>query len=406
MLTVKQAENLILDLIQPITDIELVNLSQATNRILAQPITSPLDFPYWDNSAMDGYAVRFADVMTASEDNPVTLEIIEEIPAGYCPQKVVNSQQASRIFTGAMLPEGADTIVIQENTEREGNFVKILFSPQENEFIRQKGSFYRANDCLLSAGIKINPPEIAILATAQCNLIPVVRSPKIAIISNGNELITPEQTLQKGQIIDSNQYLLASFITQNGGIPICMGIVPDDPDLLKQTITKALEEADLIISTGGVSVGEYDYVEKVLQELGGKIQVSSVAIKPGKPLTVSKFPHSKIYFGIPGNPVSTMVICWRFLQSAIAKLSGWQNHPYPQLVQGITINNLRTQGQRETYLWGTVKLVEGRYEFSLNKGAHNSGNLINLQQTNALAKIPVGEQLIEIGEEVEILLVN
>lgn len=406
MLTVKQAENLILDLIQPITDIELVNLSGTTNRILAQSITSPLDFPYWDNSSMDGYAVRFANVMTAGEDNPVTLEIIEEIPAGYCPQKVVNSQQASRIFTGAMLPDGADTIVIQENTQKEGNFVKILSSPQENEFIRQKGSFYRADDCLLSAGIKINPPEIAILATAQCTSIPVLRSPKIAIISNGNELITPEQTLQKGQIVDSNQYLLASFIAQNGGIPICMGIVPDDPDLLKHTIALALEEADFVISTGGVSVGEYDYVEKVLEELGGKIKISSVAIKPGKPLTVSTFSQSKIYFGIPGNPVSTMVICWRFLQSAIAKLSGWQNHPYPRLVQGITLNNLRSQGQRETYLWGKVKLVEGKYEFSLNKGSHNSGNLINLQQTNALAKIGVGEYLIEIGEEVEILLVN
>jgi len=265
MLTVKQAENLIIDLIQPITDIELVNLSGTTNRILAQSITSPLDFPYWNNSAMDGYAVRVADVMTASEDNPVTLEIIEEIPAGYCPQKVVNSQQASRIFTGAMLPDGADTIVIQENTQKEGNFVNVLSSPQENEFIRQKGSFYRANDCLLPSGIKINPPEIAILATAQCTSIPVLRSPKIAIISNGNELITPEQTLQKGQIIDSNQYLLASFIAQNGSVPICMGIVPDDPDLLKQTIALALEKADFVISTGGVSVGEYDYVEKVLE---------------------------------------------------------------------------------------------------------------------------------------------
>ncbi len=405
MLTVNQAENIILNLVKPISEVEMVQLSEATNRILAESITSPLDFPYWDNSAMDGYAVKFNDIALASPDNPAKLEVIEEIPAGYCPQKVVHYQQAARIFTGAIMPEGADTIVIQEKTQRDGDYVKVFSSPQECEFVRHKGSFYRANDCLLSAGIKINSPEMAILATAQCTSIPVVRSPKIAIISTGNELISPEQILQKGQIIDSNQYLLASFVVQNGGIPISMGIVPDDREKLKATIAEALQQADFVFSTGGVSVGEYDYVDQVLEELGGKIKIASVAMKPGKPLTVATFPHSKLYFGIPGNPVSTMVTCWRFLQAAIAKLSGEKNYSSLQFVQGITRNNLRSQGKRETYLWGQVESLEGRFEFSLNQGSHSSGNLINLQQTSALAKIPIGTTLIEIGDEVEILLV-
>ena len=405
MLPVNEAEKVILDLVKPITDTETVSLQDAVGRILAVAIASKLDFPYWDNSAMDGYAVKFSDVQNCSLDRGVKLEIVEEIPAGYLPKIELKSGQAARIFTGAMLPKGADTIVMQENTQQEGNFVTILASPQPQEFVRHQGSFYQAGQSLLSPGMQINPPDMAILATAQCTQLNVYRRPKIALISTGNELITPEETLQPGQIIDSNQYLLASFVVQNGGVPLNMGIVPDTKQALKDTISQAIQQADFVLSTGGVSVGEYDYVDQVLAELGGKIHLRSVAIKPGKPLTVATFAHGCVYFGIPGNPVSTMVTCWRFVQPAFQKLSGLANNYKPVFVQGKTRQDLYSAGKRETYIWGKLHLVNGEYEFDKAGGSHSSGNLINLAQTNGLAVIPVGQKLVPAGDRIKIMQV-
>ena len=402
--SVSEVEQTILDLVQSLTTRESVPLTKAVNRILATDITYTLDLPYWDNSAMDGYAVRYEDVAYVSHQQPITLKIIEEIPAGYCPQKTVKQGETARIFTGGMMPPGADTIVIQENTHPQGEKVVILSAPQKGQFVRHKGSFYQAGSVLLASGMKINAPEMAILATAQCVQVPVIRSPRIAILSTGDELISPDMTLQSGQIIDSNQYLLQSFLQQQGAIPIPLGIVADDFTILKNKIASALTQADWVISTGGVSVGEYDYVDRVLSELGGEIKITAVAMKPGKPLTVAVFPEGKLYFGIPGNPVSTMVTCWRFLVTAIAKLSGQKNYCLPSIVTGITQSNLSAQGKRETYIWGLVSLVDGHYQFNLAQGSFSSGNLVNLAGVNGLAIIPVGSQSISVGEKVNIML--
>jgi molybdopterin molybdotransferase len=409
MLSAKQAEAVILNLVQPLSsqqDVEIIDLETANLRILATSVSSKLDFPYWDNSAMDGYAVCYEDVKNCNNEHPRILEIVEEIPAGYQPKTTIKSGQAARIFTGAMMPAGADTIVIQENTIREGNQVKIFAAPQPQEFVRHRGSFYRAGEPMLQPGIVINPPEIAVLATAQCTKIPVYRRPKVAILSTGDELVTPDQPMQPGQIVDSNQYALASFVTSNGGIPIKLGIIPDDRQQLTKAIASAIESADLVLSTGGVSVGDYDYVEQILAQLGGEIQISSVAVKPGKPLTVAKFANGCVYFGIPGNPVSALVSCWRFVQPALKKLSGLNHNWQPTFIKARTLDRLRSGGKRETYLWGKLHLVDGIYKFALAGGSHNSGNLINLAQTNSLAVIPIGQTEIEPGEQVEVMQVS
>jgi molybdopterin molybdotransferase len=394
MIPVSQAEQIILDLVQPLSEVESVHLTLATGRILATEIISRLDFPHWDNSAMDGYAVKFADVRSSTPKHPITLEIVEEIPAGYQPQRELQSGEAARIFTGAIVPAGADTIVIQEHTQRvQKNFVKIQITPTARSFIRQRGEYAKIGDRLLAAGTVLNPPEIAILAATGCSEVPVCRRPRVAIISTGNELVTPDRALQPGQIVDSNQYALAAFVQQAGGIPICMGIIPDDRTKLTAAMADAIATADLVLSTGGVSVGDYDYVEAILAELGGDVQIRSVAIKPGKPLTVANFKqadHSVVYFGLPGNPVSALVSCWRFVRPAIAKLAGlpvsnWQ----PTWIDAITTQTLTADPQRETYLWGKLNLINGIYHFSLAGGSHSSANLINLAGTNALAVIPV-----------------
>jgi molybdopterin molybdotransferase len=406
MITVTAAEQKILDLITPLKEREIINLNDSLNRILAEDVNSNLDFPHWDNSAMDGYAVKFEDVKNASENNPITLTIVEEIPAGYAPKMTIKSGESARIFTGAMLPLGADTIVIQENTIKDNHHVKILISPfKKGDFVRKKGEFYQAKNTLLTAGICLKPAEIAVLAAANCDQLTVYRRPKIAIFSTGDELVSLGKSIETGQIIDSNQYAIASFIAANGAIPLQLGIVKDDQQALRETIAHAVTIADIVISTGGVSVGEYDYIDGILAELGAKIEITSVSVKPGKPLTVAKFPQC-VYFGIPGNPVSALVSCWRFVQPAIKKLSGINNSWKPTFIKAKNEQNLKSNGERETYLWGKLIIENGENYFQVAGGSHSSGNLINLAQTNALAMIPMGTKLIEKGEKITVMQIN
>lgn len=405
MYSVKEAESIILTQIQPRQETEKVSLEAAFGRILAEDISSDLDFPYWDNSAMDGYAVRYEDVKDTNPENPVTLKIIAEIPAGQAPEIIIQPGETARIFTGAMLPAGSDTIIMQENTQKQGERVAILIPPEKiGFFVRQRGTFYRAGNPLLKAGIALNSPEMAVLATAQATELTVFSRPQVAIFSTGDELINPDETLQKGQIIDSNRYALTAFVASLGAIPRPLGIIKDNPDLLRETIRKAIDSSAIVLSTGGVSVGDYDYIEGILGELGGKILIGSVAIQPGKPLTFATFPNGCIYFGIPGNPVSALVSCWRFVQMAIKKLSGLTDYQN-KFLRVITRDTLKSQGQREVYLWGKIEIIEGVYQFQLASGQHNSANLINLAGTNALAIIPQGKTTIQAGETVEVMIV-
>ncbi|MEM7725556.1 MAG: gephyrin-like molybdotransferase Glp [Cyanobacteria bacterium P01_A01_bin.45] len=408
MHSVQEAEAIIFNLIKAFnhqTDIETVDLLNADGRVLATPITSELDFPHWDNSAMDGYAVRYADVEKCTAEKAIALEIVEEIPAGYQPQSTIQSGQAAQIFTGAVMPPGADTVVMQENTRREKNQVFITSTPKSEEFVRKRASYYQAGEELLSAGITLKSTEIAVLAAAQCTQVQVYRRPRIGILSTGNELITPEQPLKPGQIVDSNQYALSALIKEMGAESLILGIIPDEKAALERAIGNAVNNADVVISSGGVSVGEYDYVKNIIESLGGKIQISSVAVKPGKPLTVANFPNC-IYFGLPGNPVSALVTFWRFVQPVIKKLSGIKDSWQPEFLQAVTSQDLRSNGKRETYLWGKLILKDGLYQFQLAGGSHSSGNLINITQTNALACLGVGESLIQEGKKVKVLRVG
>ncbi|MGF1494706.1 MAG: gephyrin-like molybdotransferase Glp [Microcoleaceae cyanobacterium] len=409
MLSVEEAESIILDRVNPPdpqTRIEAVDLPMAQGRVLAAPVTSDLDFPHWDNSAMDGYAVRYTDVADSSPETPSVLEIIEEIPAGTRPKQTVESGQAARIFTGACLPSGADTIVIQEETQRQANQIKVFTAPEPKAFVRYQGSFYRAGETLLEPGILLGPPEIAILAAAQCTQVPAYRRLRVAIFSTGDELVTPEQPLAPGQLVDSNQHALTALIQAMGMEPVPLGIVADRPEALEEVVAKALLTADVILSTGGVSVGDYDYVESILEKLGGEIHIRSVAIKPGKPLTVASFSNC-LYFGLPGNPVSALVTCWRFVQPALRKLSGLSADAWkPKFVEARSRQDLHAGGKRETYLWGRLEFVEGQYEFDLASGSHNSANLINLARTTGLAVVPINQTLIPQGEIVRVLKVD
>ena len=437
MISVEQAETIILSLVQPFNidrDSEVLPLLEAPDRILAGSVTSALDFPHWDNSAMDGYAVRYADVQACSAESPVTLAVIETIPAGYQPQCVVEAGQAARILTGSVMPAGADTIVIQEETQRDGDRVTILAAPQPQAFVRKRAAFYQAGQPLLPSGLRLQAPEIAVLAAAQCAQVKVYRQPRVAILSTGDELVSIDRPLQPGEIVDSNQYALASLITQAGAIPLRLGVVRDEPEALKQAIAMALDRADIVLSSGGVSVGDYDYVEDILAELGGNIHIRAVAVKPGKPLTVAtfgqqaegrrqeaeepraleaadpRFPLSNataLYFGLPGNPVSALVTFCRFVEPALRKLSGLPERAWkPTFIRAKTQVALRSDGKRESYLWGHLHLVDGLYEFALTGGSHSSGNLVNLAGTNGLAVVPMGKTHVSSGESLYVMQIG
>ncbi len=404
MIPVKDAEFLILDLVKPLGDYEVVDLTQALGRILAEDIYSNLDFPLWHNSAMDGYAFRFEDLQQFA-----TLAIApSDIPAGSSQYFSITSGECVRIFTGGILPDGADTVVMQEDVEIISDRLHIKILPKLGEYVRQKGEFYQAGTILLQAGIKINPAEIGILASTQNQKVNVYRQPRVSIISTGTELRDlSHNSCQKGQIIDSNQYALSGLLTQAGAVPISMGIVGDRPEDIAEIMIKALAHSDLVISSGGVSVGDYDYVDRVLADLGANIQIKSCAIKPGKPLTVASFNH-KIYFGIPGNPASLMVCFSRLIKGAIAKLSGANSaYWYPQYIQAIALDDLHAQGRRETYLWGFVTANHNHWQFqpiSNHISGYSSGNLISWAGVNALAILKVNQTYIPRGEIALVLM--
>lgn len=412
MIPADTAETQILDLVVPLDsrrDRERVSLLNATGRILVESVLSPLNFPHWDNSAMDGYAVRYEDVQSAAESAAVELTVIEEIPAGKPPQKTIAAGQAARILTGSMVPTGADTIVIQENTQRTGDRVQILAAPDPRAFVREQGAFIRAGERLLTTGCELTPPEIAVLAAAQHSQVQVYRRPRVAILSTGDELVPPDQPLQPGQIVDSNQYALAALLQQMGAEPLCLGIVPDEPGQLKAAIAQAVEQADMVLSSGGVSVGDYDYVDKILKDLGATLHIRSVAVKPGKPLTVATVPSAvppTLYFGLPGNPVSALVSFWRFVAPALRKLSGRAAHWQPPFVTARSRHPLKAGGKRETYLWGQLHTTATGLEFSLAKGSHSSGNLINIMGTNGLAVVPIGTTKMDAGSLVRVLWIS
>jgi molybdopterin molybdotransferase len=415
MLSVQEAEIKILQIVHPLDaerDRETVGLTEAYGRILAENISSSLDFPYWDNSAMDGYAVRVEDLQNCTAEHPVTLDVAAEIPAGRCPEGILQSGQAARIFTGSMMPEGANTVVMQEQAQREGDRVMFTESPNAQAWVRRKGDYYRAGMLLLQKGTRLNGPDIAILATAQCVAVPVYRKPRVSLLSTGSELIVPEQSLKLGQIIDSNQPTLTALVQETGAIAQPMGIIPDDRAVLKAAISSAIANADVVISSGGVSVGDYDYVEEILAELGGTIHIQSVAVKPGKPLTVATFPNPEgdrpiLYFGLPGNPVSAPVGFWRFVQPALRKLSGLTQNWGPTFIRAKAKQNLKSDGKRETYLWGQLFLTAaGIHEFELAGGTHSSGNLINLAQTNGLAVLKCDQPCIDANDWVLVMQVG
>lgn len=314
MLSVDGTLRRALALAAPVAQTERLPLDKAHGRVLAQAVRAGVSLPLFDNSAMDGYAVRLADF---SGDGPWRLPVAGRVAAGDAGDMPVSPGAALRIFTGAAIPPGCDAVVIQEFTRQEGDIVEIERRPQFGENIRRAGEDLPCGAELLPAGWRIGPRAAALLASAGCGDVVVRRQIRIAFFSTGSELRAPGIRLAPGQIWNANRYHLAGALDLPWIEAIDMGVVPDRPDLLLQALEQASLLADMVVTTGGVSVGDEDHMPAVLRAAGGEIHVMKVAMKPGKPLVIGRI-GAALYLGLPGNPVSAFV-GWHVIGTHIAQ---------------------------------------------------------------------------------------
>lgn len=306
--------------VAPLGRVEAVRLADAAGRTLATSVDARVDLPSFDNSAMDGYAVRFADVAAATAEAPVVLDVIADLPAGSAGQVTVGPGQAARIMTGAPIPEGADAVVPVERTDGGTARVAILAAPRPAHHIRRRGEDLHAGDRVLGAGVVLDARRIAAAAAAGLAELHVATVPRVAVVATGSELVEPGAPLGPGRIHDSNSLLLAALVTEAGGIVSEALRMPDDPDALRDWID-AREPCDLVVFAGGVSVGAHDVVRHVLGELG-TVGFARVAMQPGKPQAFGVLPGGTPVFGLPGNPVSVAVSFEAFVRPALQRMLG------------------------------------------------------------------------------------
>jgi molybdopterin molybdotransferase len=401
MISVEEARKIILDEIRRMGT-ERVQLSLSLGRTLSEELVSPLDHPPWNTSAMDGYAVRWNDTAGASRDAARTLKIIEEIPAGTMPQKKVQSGEASKIMTGAPLPEGADAVVKVEETERSGDQVRIFEAADEGDFIRLKGEAIRTGDLILKKGIRIRPADIAMMASIGKSVVPVFQQPRVAILSTGDELAELDEPRGTNKILNSNGYGVAAQVAEAGGIPINLGIAKDTKKELAEKLREGLH-ADFIIASGGVSMGDYDFVQEVLKELGAEMKFWKVSMKPGQPLAFGVI-TGKPAFGLPGNPVSAMVSFEQFVRPALLMASG-RTDIFRPIIHATLEEEVRKHPGRRHFIRAIVSVQNGEYRVRTT-GDQDSHILLSLVKANALMILPETGNLHKAGEKVQVQLLS
>lgn len=395
MLSVEEARQQMLESI-PVLPTEKRGILECTGYVLAEELHAKENIPPFDNSAMDGFAVLSTDVKDASKENPVILSVIETIAAGYAPEKQVSSGQAARIMTGAMMPDGAHAVVMQEVTELIDDEVRIFENVERNENVRFTGESVNKGDCVMSPGKVLRPPEVSMMASLNCAEASVYRKPKVAIVSTGDELTPLGEPLQPGRIRDSNRYGIYAQVLNAGGIPIDMGIAPDDEAETERIFRESIANADALITSGGVSVGEHDVVKNVLMKLG-QMNFWRVAMKPGKPQAYGEI-DGKPVFGLPGNPVSSLVVFELFVRPALLKMAGHTDLLRPSF-KAVLAADVTNKDGRVNYMRAILTEENGQY-IAKTTGPQGSGILHSLVLANGLITIPSGASF-HAGEIVE-----
>ncbi len=381
---------------------ESVGLLDATDRVLGEDILAPWNFPRFSYSAMDGYGVRLVDVLDASEERPVRLRLTQEVRASQVAEKPIVEGECANIFTGAAIPEGCDGVIPVEEVERDGDWVIFRRPTYKNESIRVEGIDARRGAVLLERGTAIGAGEIGILASIKRGFVNVIRRPRVAILSCGDELIEMHEDLPPGKILDSNRFALAALVKMAGGIPILLPVVKDDAEQIREQIQAGLE-ADILISSGGVSMGDYDLIRPTMEELGVQIHFWKVKIKPGKPVVFGTSAKTLV-FGLPGNPISSMVTFELFVRPTIRKMMGAKNLFHRRLKATLTAPTMPNK-KRFNFVRGHFRLQDGQPTFT-PLISQSSGNLLSMKMTDALAILPPGKEPLKAGQEVDLLLLS
>ena len=401
MISVEDALKTILNAISPL-GLEKVNILDALGRVIGEDVYAGRAIPPKDNSAMDGYALRAADTCSASETTPAILEVVEDIPAGTIPEKRIEPGQAARIMTGAPVPEGADAVVRMEDTRKEGRQVAILVAAKHGQDIRVAGEDVHSGEKGISRGEVIRPAEIGMLASLGRSFISVYQRPLVAIVATGDELTDIDETPSSWKIVSSNSYSLAALVLNCGGIPMQMGIAKDRREDLVAKF-QAARRADLIVSSGGVSVGDYDLVKEVMQEKENRMQFWRVAMKPGRPLAFGMLGDVPCV-GLPGNPVSAMVSFEQFIRPAILKMMGHVNL-FRRTIQARLGEDINKKSGIRHFLRARIQ-KDGDLYTVVTTGDQGSGILKSMVRANGLIIFPEEMTTVRAGGMVTVQLID
>jgi len=398
---VDEARKIILEKIK-VQGTEKVSISEALGRILSEDIIARRNNPPMDNSAMDGYALKAKDIELATSENPIKLEIIEDLAAGYSPKMTIQSGQAVRIMTGAPIPEGADAVIMQEDTERNENSVQVKDKAEIRENIRDAGEDVREGETVIKKGAKLLSAHIGMMAVVGRSSVLVGRRPSVAILSTGDEIKDLDDSLSGPCIYNSNGYMLAAQVKSAGGIPSYLGIARDNEEDLMEKFNWALQ-CDMVVSSGGVSVGDYDLVKASLKKMGQEMLFWKVAMKPGKPLAFGRIDNVPI-FGLPGNPVSSFVSFEQFVRPSIRKMMGASQLSH-LLVQAKLTHTVHKKAGRQHFLSAYVKWENGTCTVSPTQ-EQGSGILKSTVNANGLLIFPLELTEMTKGTEVTVQLLE
>ncbi|MCK9230488.1 MAG: molybdopterin molybdotransferase MoeA [Syntrophales bacterium] len=402
MKTVEECLTQILDFFHPL-GVEKVPLKETLHRVLAEDIYSSRSIPPHDNSAMDGYALKGEDLRKASKEHPVRLRSVEEIPAGRAPERSIGSGETSRIMTGAPIPTGADTVVKIEDVEIAGGEVSFFAPAAEGENIRRRGEDVVEGECVIAAGTLIGPAHMGMLAATGNALVPVFQKPLVAVIATGDELIDVDGDPSSGGVVTSNSYSLYGQIIEAGGIPLPLGIARDNRDDLLAHFSEAKERAHVIISSGGVSMGDYDFVQDVFTELGARVLFDTVAQRPGKPFTYATMGEIP-FFGLPGNPVSAMMSFEQYVRPSLLKMTGHRTI-FRRTIKAVLEDTFVKRGDLTYFVRGIVTWRDGKFTV-VTTGDQGSGILKSMVLANGIIVLPRNMTTARRGEEVTVQLID
>jgi molybdenum cofactor synthesis domain-containing protein len=382
---------------------EDVALLEAYNRVLKADVVSTLDIPGFNRSTVDGYAVRAEDTFGADESQPVTLNLSGMVLAGEQPKMLLSKGEAIEIATGAVLPEGADAVVMVEDAERVDEQLQVYAAVTQNLNVMKKGSDIKTGQKVLRAGQVLGASEIGVLAALGLTKARCFKPPMVAVLSTGAEVTEPGKTLQPGKIFDINAYSLSTAVIECGAKPVFFGVVPDDKDALTKTLTAALASADVVITTGGVSVGPRDYTPQIVDSLGKPgVVVYGIAVKPGKPTTVA-FADDKPIFSLPGNPTAALMMFYLIVRPVIQRLCG-RTPSEVRSIRAFAGTKLFSAKGRRTFVMVRLVLDLENYRLVAEPVGGASGAITSLTGADGFVEVPENQQYINKDEEVSVKL--